>query len=152
MKDVHLLEGGKAGQDGPSDPYRVLALWCRDHLDLHAAGCSGSDLLGHAVCNAWEHGGACIDSRADEATESRPCHLIQTLLNGKKVQDWKSCRYLITNREHNSIKDDANHSSVMIQQLEGRSLTDWYKCWYMRISSHTSPYSSGGIIFSCMRA
>ena len=54
----HLLEGGERGQDGATDPYRVLPLWRSDDLDLHCGWGQCSDLLLHSVGNAGEHGGA----------------------------------------------------------------------------------------------
>lgn len=48
----HLLEGAEAGQDGATNPDRVLALWWCHNLDLHGAGGQGGDLLAHAVSNA----------------------------------------------------------------------------------------------------
>jgi len=38
LADPHLLEGGQGSQDGPTDPYGVLALRGSDDLDLHCAG------------------------------------------------------------------------------------------------------------------
>ena len=58
LGDPHLLEGGQGGQDGPADPDGVLALWGRHDLDLHGAGGQGRELLGHALGDALEHGGA----------------------------------------------------------------------------------------------
>ena len=45
LGDPHLLEGGKRGQDGASDPDGVLALGGSDDLDLHGGGGQGGDLL-----------------------------------------------------------------------------------------------------------
>ena len=58
LGDPHLLEGGEGGQDGSSDPDRVLPLWGSDDLDLHGGWGQGSDLLLHPVSNAGVHGGA----------------------------------------------------------------------------------------------
>ncbi len=58
LGDPHLLEGGQRGQDGATDPDGVLALRGSNDLNLHGAGCEGSDLLLHAVSNTREHGGA----------------------------------------------------------------------------------------------
>jgi len=58
LADPHLLEGGQGRQDRPTDPDGVLALGRRDDLNLHCGWCEGSDLLLHAVGDAWEHGGA----------------------------------------------------------------------------------------------
>ena len=58
LGDPHLLEGGEGGQDGSSDPDRVLPLGRSDDLDLHGGGSQGSDLLLHAVGDAGVHGGA----------------------------------------------------------------------------------------------
>src|SRR3989338_8074046 len=55
LGDPHLLEGGERGQDGTSDPDRVLALWGSNDLDLHGGRGEGSELLLHAVSNAGEH-------------------------------------------------------------------------------------------------
>ena len=55
--DPHLLESGQGGQDGATDPYRVLALWRSDDLDLHGGRSKGLDLLLHSVRNAGVHGG-----------------------------------------------------------------------------------------------
>lgn len=35
LGDPHLLEGGKGGKDGTTDPDRVLSFWRSDDLDLH---------------------------------------------------------------------------------------------------------------------
>ena len=57
LGDPHLLEGGERGENGTTDPDRVLALWRCDDLDLHARRGEGGDLLLHAVADAWVHGG-----------------------------------------------------------------------------------------------
>merc|ERR1711994_603756 len=56
LGDPHLLEGGKGGQDGSSDPDGVLPLRGSDNLDV-GWGKSG-DLLLHSVGNTGVHGGA----------------------------------------------------------------------------------------------
>ncbi len=56
LRDPHLLEGGEGGEDGSSDPDRVLALWWSDDLDLHGWWSEGGDLLLHAIgdsCWMW---------------------------------------------------------------------------------------------------
>merc|ERR1712212_891533 len=58
LGDPHLLEGRQRGQDGATDPYRVLALGRSNDLDLDGAGSQSSDLLLHAVSNTRVHGGA----------------------------------------------------------------------------------------------
>lgn len=58
FRDPHLLEGGQGRQDGATDPYRVLALWRRDDLDLHGGRRQRRDLLLHPVGDAGVHGGA----------------------------------------------------------------------------------------------
>merc|ERR1712121_41746 len=58
LGDPHLLEGGEGGQDGATDPDRVLPLWWGNDLDLDGGGSQGSDLLLHPVSNTWVHGGA----------------------------------------------------------------------------------------------
>ena len=58
LGDPHLLEGGEGGQDGSSDPDRVLPLRRSDDLDLHGGRSQGSDLLLHPVSDAGVHGGA----------------------------------------------------------------------------------------------
>ncbi len=58
LGDPHLLEGGEGGQDGASDPDRVLPLRGSNDLDLHGGGSQGGDLLLHAVSDAGVHGGA----------------------------------------------------------------------------------------------
>merc|ERR1712127_596802 len=58
LGNPHLLESRQRGQDGASDPHRILALrWSHD-LDLHCGGREGSDLFGHALADSSEHGGA----------------------------------------------------------------------------------------------
>ena len=37
LGNPHLLEGGERGEDGSSDPHRVLSLGGSDDLDLHRA-------------------------------------------------------------------------------------------------------------------
>ena len=58
LGDPHLLEGGEGGQDGATDPDRVLPLWGCDNLDLDGGWSQGSDLLLHPVSNTRIHGGA----------------------------------------------------------------------------------------------
>ena len=58
LGDPHLLEGGEGGQDGSSDPYRVLSLRGSNDLDLDGGGSQGSDLLLHSVSNTRVHGGS----------------------------------------------------------------------------------------------
>ena len=53
LGDPHLLEGGQGGQDGATDPYRVLPLRWSNDLDLHGGGGQGGDLLLHSVSNTW---------------------------------------------------------------------------------------------------
>jgi hypothetical protein len=57
LRDPHLLEGGKRGQDGTTDPDGVFALWRSDDLDLHGRWRKSSDLLLHTVRDTWVHGG-----------------------------------------------------------------------------------------------
>jgi len=57
LADPHQLGGGQGGQDGASDPGRVLALRWGNDLDFHCAGCQGWDLLPHPVSNARVHCG-----------------------------------------------------------------------------------------------
>merc|ERR1712045_680733 len=57
LRDPHLLEGTQRGQDGASNPHRVLPLgWC-NHFDFHGGWRKGCELLGHPLANAGEHGG-----------------------------------------------------------------------------------------------
>merc|ERR1719370_1802802 len=58
LGDPHLLEGGEGGEDGSSDPDRVLPLWWSNDLDLDGGWCKGGDLLLHTVSNTGVHGGA----------------------------------------------------------------------------------------------
>mmetsp|Transcript_18968 Transcript_18968/g.33823 ORF Transcript_18968/g.33823 Transcript_18968/m.33823 type:complete len:336 (+) Transcript_18968:245-1252(+) len=58
LGDPHLLEGREGGQDGATDPDRVLALGGCYDLDLHGRGRQRRDFLVHTVRNAGEHGGA----------------------------------------------------------------------------------------------
>merc|ERR1719233_2804593 len=58
LRDPHLLEGGQRGQDGATDPYRVLPLWRSNDLYLHGGWGQRSDLLLHSVSNTRIHGGA----------------------------------------------------------------------------------------------
>merc|ERR1719210_168136 len=58
LGDPHLLEGGEGGQDGSTDPDRVLPLWWGNDLDFDGGGSQGSDFLLHPVGNTWVHGGA----------------------------------------------------------------------------------------------
>jgi hypothetical protein len=57
LGDPHLLECGKGGQDGASDPDGVLSLGRSDDLDLHRGWSQGGDLLLHSVGDSWVHGG-----------------------------------------------------------------------------------------------
>merc|ERR1719464_1759734 len=56
LADPHLLESAQGGQDRASDPDGVLALWRGDNLDLHGGRREGSELLGHPLADAGEHG------------------------------------------------------------------------------------------------
>merc|ERR1712012_686953 len=58
LGDPHLLEGGEGGQDGSSDPDRVLPLRGNNDLDLDGGGGKSGDLLLHSVSNTGVHGGA----------------------------------------------------------------------------------------------
>merc|ERR1719219_1943516 len=58
LGDPHLLEGGKRGQDGASDPDGVLPLGRSDDLYLDGGGSQGGDLLLHTVSDTGVHGGA----------------------------------------------------------------------------------------------
>merc|ERR1719370_34432 len=58
LGDPHLLEGGEGGEDGSSDPDRVLPLWWSNDLDLDGGWCKGGDFLLHTVSNTGVHGGA----------------------------------------------------------------------------------------------
>merc|ERR550532_1347357 len=57
LTDPHLLEGAQTGENGASDPDRVLSLGWRDDLDLHRGRSEVADLLLHAVGDARVHGG-----------------------------------------------------------------------------------------------
>lgn len=56
LRDPHLLEGRKRGQDGTTNPDRVLSLGRCDDLDLHRGWCKSSDFLLHTVRDTWVHG------------------------------------------------------------------------------------------------
>ena len=58
LANPHLLECGQRGQDGTTDPDRVLPLRRSNDLDLHGGRSKSCDLLLHAVGDAWEHGAA----------------------------------------------------------------------------------------------
>merc|ERR1719468_472303 len=58
LGDPHLLEGRQRGQDGATDPYRVLSLGGSDDLDLDGGGSQSGDFLLHTVSNTRVHGGA----------------------------------------------------------------------------------------------
>lgn len=76
LGDPHLLEGRQRGQDGTTDPDRVLALGGRNdlpvsstldisdasstHLDLHRRRRERSDLLLHTVGKTAVHGGTAL--------------------------------------------------------------------------------------------
>jgi len=57
LGDPHLLEGGQGGQDGATDPYRVLTLRGSNNLDLNCGWSQGGDFLLHSVSNTGVHGG-----------------------------------------------------------------------------------------------
>merc|ERR1719430_186887 len=58
LGDPHLLEGGERGEDGSSDPDRVLPLWWSNDLDFDGGRSKSSDFLLHTVSNTRVHGGA----------------------------------------------------------------------------------------------
>ena len=51
-----ILKGTQRGQNGTTDPNRILALRRRDNLDFHASRRKRSQFLLHAISNTWEHG------------------------------------------------------------------------------------------------
>ena len=57
LGDPHGLEGWEGGQDGATDPSRVLSFWWSDDLDLRVVGGSGGDLFLHSLSKAGEQGG-----------------------------------------------------------------------------------------------
>ena len=63
LGDPHLLEGGEGGQDGTTDPDRVLSLWRSNDLDLHGGWSERGDFLLHTIGDTWVHGGT---TRLDE--------------------------------------------------------------------------------------
>ena len=63
LGDPHLLEGGKRGQDGATDPDGVLSLGRSDDLDLHGGRSQGGDLLLHTIGDTGVHGGATGEDR-----------------------------------------------------------------------------------------
>lgn len=65
LRDPHLLEGRERGEDGTTDPYRVLSLGRGDDLDLHGGGSEGGELLLHSVGDTGEHSGT---SREDDVS------------------------------------------------------------------------------------
>merc|ERR1719468_191026 len=58
LGDPHLLEGRQGGQDGATDPDRVLPLGWSNNLDLDGGGSQGGDFLLHTVSNTGVHSGA----------------------------------------------------------------------------------------------
>lgn len=58
LGDPHLLESAQRRQNGTTNPHTVLALRRSNHLDLHGGRCQSSELLGHSLTNALEHGGS----------------------------------------------------------------------------------------------
>ena len=57
LGDPHGLEGWEGGQDGATDPSRVLSFWWSNDLDLRVVGGSGGDLFLHSFSKAGEQGG-----------------------------------------------------------------------------------------------
>merc|ERR1712021_27285 len=58
LGDPHLLEGGERGEDGASNPDRVLPLGRCNDLDLDGRWSQGSDLFLHPISDTGVHGGA----------------------------------------------------------------------------------------------
>merc|ERR1739846_281107 len=58
LGDPHLLEGGQRGEDGASNPDRVLALWRGHNFNLDRRRGESGDLLVETLVDAIEHGGA----------------------------------------------------------------------------------------------
>ena len=58
LGDPHLLERAQRRQDRTTDPNAVLSLWRSNHLDLHGRRGQSSELFGHSLTNALEHGSA----------------------------------------------------------------------------------------------
>ena len=52
-----MLEGGKRGKDGSSDPDRVFTFRGSNDFNFHGGWSKGSDFLLHPVCNTGVHGG-----------------------------------------------------------------------------------------------
>ena len=57
LGDPHGLEGWEGGEDGATNPGRVLSFWGSDDLDLRVVGGSGGDLFLHSFSKAGEQGG-----------------------------------------------------------------------------------------------
>jgi len=57
LGDPHSLEGREGGENGATDPDRVLSLWGSDDLDLHGGRSKGGDFLLHSIGNTGVHGG-----------------------------------------------------------------------------------------------
>jgi len=81
LGDPHLLEGGEGGEDGTTDPDRVLSLRGGDDLDLHGGGSEGSELLGHSLADSGKHGGS---SRHDDVGVQVASDIDITLHDGLK--------------------------------------------------------------------
>merc|ERR1712167_566339 len=58
LGDPHLLEGAQRGKDRATNPDGILPLRWRDDLNLHGRRSQSCKLLGHALTDAREHGGA----------------------------------------------------------------------------------------------
>ena len=55
--DPHLLEGGKWGEDGTSDPHGVFPFWWSNDLNFHGARSECGDFFLHTVGDTWVHRG-----------------------------------------------------------------------------------------------
>jgi len=129
LGDPHLLEGGERGQDRSSDPYGVLALGGSNDFDLHGGGSEGSELLVHAISNAWEHGSttrqddvavqilADIDVTLHDGIVSGGVNTIALFSNQRGLeQDLRASESLVSNSDDLPIRQ-----LVVLLELRGLS-------------------------------
>jgi hypothetical protein len=117
LGDPHGLKGGERGQDGASDPHRVLPLRRSDDLDLHGARRQSGDLLLHAVGNARVHGGATRQHIVGVQVLSD----VDVALHDRRVGGLVQARYL--HAEEGRLEEGLGRPESLV--ANGNDLTVW---------------------------
>merc|ERR1719189_144090 len=125
LGDPHLLEGGERGQDGSSNPHRVLSFRRSHHLDLNTGRCQSSHLFVQSLVQVREHSTSPREHRVPVQVttdihialhDARVCQLVDTLrLAAQHVwleQDLSAAEAFITHSNNLSIGQLVVHLEV----------------------------------------